>query len=125
MPFYQKQLRLSPRDYRGRRIFFVTLCCERRVPNFADPCEARCVVDHLTNKAAEFHYFLHAYCVMPDHVHFLCQGATDDCDLLALVEAFKQHTAYESKKRCGTRLWQKRFYDHILRPGEAVEDVAC
>ena len=125
MPFYQKRLRLSPQDYRGRRIFLVTLCCERRAAIFSDASEARRLVEHLIRMSAEHRYYLHAYCVMPDHVHFLCEGATADCDLLPFVETFKQQTAYAFGKKSGARLWQKRFYDHILRPVETIEDVAC
>ncbi len=62
---------------------------------------------------------------MPDHVHFLCEGLSDTSDLVQFVDAFKQRTAYEFKKTHGGRLWQMRYYDHILRPKEVIEDVAC
>jgi putative transposase len=62
---------------------------------------------------------------MPDHLHLLCEGCSDDCDLVRFIEGFKQRTAYEFSKQHHSRLWQKRYYDHVLRPNEAVEDVAC
>lgn len=60
---------------------------------------------------------------MPDHVHFLCEGLSDASDLVRFVDAFKQRTAYEFKKTHGERLWQMRYYDHILRPKEVPENV--
>ena len=62
---------------------------------------------------------------MPDHLHFLCEGVADDCNLIKFVEMFKQCTNYEFKKRSGRILWQKRYYDHVLRPKEAPEAVVC
>ena len=62
---------------------------------------------------------------MPDHIHFLCEGLLDTSDLVRFVNAFKQRTAYEFRKTHASRLWQMRYYDHILRPKEVIEDVAC
>jgi hypothetical protein len=63
---------------------------------------------------------------MPDHIHFLCEGLSDNSDLVQFVDALKQRTAstaYEFKKTHGQRLWQMRYYDHILRPKEVIEDA--
>ena len=62
---------------------------------------------------------------MPDHLHFISEGLSDTCDLVKFVDAFKQRTAYEFSKLHRERLWQRRYYDHILRPNEAVESVVC
>jgi putative transposase len=125
VPFYQKRLRLSRENYRGRRIYFVTVGTEKRTPFFTDQSTGRWVLGHLLEDAALRNFSLHAFCVMPDHVHFLSEGLSEDTDLLKFVNLFKQRTAYEFRKRNGSRLWQMRFYDHILRPNEAIEDAAC
>ncbi len=62
---------------------------------------------------------------MPDHLHFLVEGVEDTSNLVSFIERFKQHTAFEFAKRFDKRLWQRRYYDHILRPDEPIEDVAC
>lgn len=49
----------------------------------------------------------------------------DGCALVKFVDAFKQRTAYEYRQSHRRQLWQTRFYDHILRSADAVEDVAC
>jgi putative transposase len=125
VPFYKKQLRLPPNDYLGRRTYFVTVCTENRAAFFSDPATGRWLLERLVAASAESKFSLHAYCVMPDHVHFVCEALADACDLVKFIDGFKQRTAYEFSKTQATRLWQRRYYDHILRPSEVIEDAAC
>jgi REP element-mobilizing transposase RayT len=62
---------------------------------------------------------------MPDHLHFVAEGMADACDLMKFVDTFKQRTGYEYRQSHRQQLWQARFYDHVLRGADAVEDVAC
>jgi REP element-mobilizing transposase RayT len=122
---FKKQLRLqAPSDYTGRRTYFVTVCAENRATVFSDRATGRWLLEKLIASTAGFNFALHAYCVMPDHLHFVCEGLADT-NLVKFVDGFKQCTAYEFSKTRGTRLWQRRYYDHVLRPNESVEDVAC
>jgi putative transposase len=125
MPFYHHSIRLSPENYRGRRSYFVTICTHLRHPVFADQTEGRWVLTHLVSAAAQNNFSLHAFCVMPDHLHFLTEGTTDDSDLIRCANAFKQQTAFEYRKQCPNILWQKRFHDYILRRADAIESVAA
>jgi len=61
-------------------------------------------------------YRLHAYCVMPNHVHAVvepCSGHTLD----KILHSWKSFTAHEIKKKIGgsESIWQKEGYDHIVR----------
>jgi putative transposase len=125
MPFYQKRLRLPSAHYIGRRIYFVTIGTERRADFFADFATGRWILEKLLASAAESGFSLHAYCAMPDHLHFLAEGLGETCDLVRFVNGFKQRSAYEFSQSHGCRLWQGRYYDHVLRTDEPVEDVAC
>lgn len=125
MPFFQKRLRLPADHYLGRRIYFVTIGTERRATFFANQSTGRWLLNQLLENAAQQSFSLHAYCVMPDHVHFLCEGISDTSSLLRFVNTLKQRTAYEFRRKHGSRLWQMRYYDHALRPKEVIEDVAC
>ncbi len=60
---------------------------------------------------------------MPDHVHFLARGTIESSNLLNFMKRFKQQTAYEFKQKTDERLWQKKYYDHILSPDESGEGV--
>ena len=125
MPLYKKRLRLPERDYLGRRVYFITICTENRATFFLKSATAYWILEELIATAAQFTFALHAYCIMPDHLHFLSEALADTCDLIKLVNGFKQCTAYEYSKTQATRLWQIRYYDHVLRSNDSIEDIAC
>lgn len=77
---------------------------------------------------------------MPDHFHGLVTGLEPTSDLLVFVKSLKLSTAreYAEKQRRPpgrrggryegtpqTALWQKKFYDYILREGDSVAGVAA
>jgi putative transposase len=125
MPFYPTKIRLRAEDYLGRRIYFVTLCCAGRRRVFGDEEKGQLALKELIACSAREKFTLHAYCTMPDHPHVVAEGAAAGCDLLKFVHAFKQRTGFHYRQACGQQLWQGRFYEHILRREDRVEDVAC
>jgi REP element-mobilizing transposase RayT len=124
MRFRRKNIRLNAINYRGRAWFFITLCCELRRPVFANDKWALRVIDCLKSTADRCHFRVHAFCVMPDHFHALVEGVAPDSDLLLFVRNFKQATSREYSRESGAPLWQKKFYDHILRPKDSPDGVA-
>jgi REP element-mobilizing transposase RayT len=72
--------------------------------------------------ACEFN--IHAYCLMPDHLHFLAEGRTDSSDLLEFVSDFKRQTSFDWNKRSEFPLWQKKYYDHVLRRVGSIDAIA-
>ena len=125
MPFHRKSIRLPALNYLGLKIHFVTICCDARLPHFRDPWAANLALATLSECAANFLFHLHAYCAMPDHLHFLAHGIEPECNLLEFVRVFKQRTAFNFKQATHHRLWMMSFYDHILRKGDELEAVAC
>ena len=124
MPFSRKNIRLSRQNYLGHGIYFVTICCHDRKKHFSDHALGFWVLDHLRQQAKQSSFVLHAYCVMPDHVHFLAEGRSPRADLLRFVAGFKRHTALAFLKRAAGALWQGRYYDHVLRSSEEVPRIA-
>jgi hypothetical protein len=61
---------------------------------------------------------------MPDHFHFLIEGTTLASDLLAMVKAFRIKTSRAYFLKTNKILWQKKYYDHILRGHDVPEAVA-
>jgi putative transposase len=119
-----KNIRLHATKYIGAQWYFVTLCCASRRQIFADPKHARWIIETLRERSSNHRFLVHAYSAMPDHLHVLTLGADQSSDLLRFVKNFKQRTAYDFRKQCGADLWQKKFYDHILREEDSVEGVA-
>jgi REP-associated tyrosine transposase len=61
---------------------------------------------------------------MPDHVHVLAGAASDDSYLIKFVESFKQETSIAFARRTHRRLWQFKYYDHVLRSADSADRVA-
>ena len=119
-----KNIRRPGRQYVGTHRYFLTMCCAERRPVLSEPANARWLIEELREKCERYLFAAEAYCVMPDHFHVLLRGLEEESDLLAFVKAFKQSTGYEFQKKFQYALWQKKFYDHILRTGESAEGVA-
>ncbi len=120
----RKRNRLAREKYLGRGRFFVTACCEGRNEIFRQAEVASAIVRSLREQSERCGFDVHAYCVMPDHVHFLAEGRTDESDFIRFVKAFKQVTGYACRERVAGRVWQRSFYDHVLRSSDSDEDVA-
>jgi putative transposase len=121
----RKKIRLDPRRYLGRGRYFVTACCDRRRERFRSAEIAGEIVRGLRTESNRQGFRVGAYCVMPDHVHLLVQGTTDASDLIRFVKAFKQSTGYALAKRGRGKIWQRFFYDHILRATDSTERIAA
>ncbi len=121
----RKPIHLARQTYMGRGPYFVTVCCAGRRPAFADRCSAEWAVSRLLSTAAAYRFRLHAWCVMPDHVHVLAEGTDDTCNLLLFVRQFKLKTSREWTGSQQPPLWQKNFYDHVLRRDEELPRVAA
>ena len=120
MDYPHKNIRLSSANYLGQRWYFVTFCCDRRRRVFTSGKRARWFIDALRHEAFAHRFVIYAYCAMPDHVHFLAHGLEASSDLLKFVSSLKQRTGFEFEKQMGFSLWQKKFYDRILRPRDPV-----
>jgi len=124
MSFRRKNIRLHPIHYQGRRWFFITICCESRRAVFSDDKKARDLIARLKTTAEKSKFCVHAFCVMPDHFHTLVEGIALDSDLLLFVRNFKRGSSREYSKGRDEPLWQKKFYDHTLRPNDSPEAVS-
>jgi putative transposase len=124
LDFTRKNIRLPLKNYRGKGSYFVTLCFHRRWRLGTNPRLARWLIKDLEEQASACSFLVHAYCIMPDHIHFLAEGATAESDLTQFVIAFKQGTAFQFTGRTELPLWQFKYYDHILRRAEGAEKVA-
>lgn len=60
-------------------------------------------------------YQLHAYVVMPNHVHVLVTPAVPASKWLAPLKGFTAHQANQLLGRQGQPFWQDESYDHLVR----------
>jgi REP-associated tyrosine transposase len=120
----RKYTRLAAQNYVGFRFYFVTLCCFGRKRIFVDAGHCERVLELLRTECAVRGFAVHAYCVMPDHFHFLCEGVEPGSDLLRSMMSFRIKSSRNFAKEHGGVLWQRGYYEHILRRGERAELVA-
>ena len=59
------------------------------------------------------------HCFMPDHLHMLL-GAKQESRLKDYMKAFKQRSAFSFKQEFGRILWQRSYYERVLRRDEEV-----
>jgi REP element-mobilizing transposase RayT len=69
-------------------------------------------------------YHLHAWCVMPNHVHVIVEPFRDE-ELSKITHSWKSFTAHEIRKRDGEsgNVWHRESYDHIIRNERSYQRV--
>lgn len=80
-----------------------------------DPKTAKIVADALNRFDGE-RYHLHAWCVMPNHVHVVFQ-TRQRYKLEEILHSWKSYSANEANKVLGRsgEFWQREYYDHLVR----------
>jgi len=118
-----KRARLKDFTYKGCYRYFITLRCHKQASHFANGNCVSEAVRALEKTAKQKGFYVWAYCFMPDHLHILVEGKTEDADMKKFITVFKQRTAFWFNCRYGTRLWQPGYYDRVLRKDEATAAV--
>jgi REP element-mobilizing transposase RayT len=68
-------------------------------------------------------YRLHAFVVMPNHVHMLVTPAVSSAQWLAPLNGFTAFRANQLLARRGHAFWQDESYDHLIRSEAEFERV--
>ncbi len=117
-----KPRRSSPRlhsfGYQGSYAYHLILNTRGRVSCLQDGRLVASCLECLEASASRYGFQIVAYCFMPDHLHLLAAG-THDSPLVRFVQHFKQATGHRHRG-----LWQRSYYDHVLRHDEGLDDVA-
>lgn len=128
----RKKIRLQDYDYSQSGFYYVTICTANRSQLFWK--NPSCKIDEGTRPSLseygkiadvainliEKHYSnikVKKYCIMPDHIHMII-FITDNEDVQGkrnkLNTVIGQMKRYVSKE-IGKPIWQKSFYDEIIR----------
>jgi len=106
-------------------VYFLTLNARKRRAYFKVGSLAQMVADGIRYYAKTRNYRLIAYCIMPDHVHLLIQAMEGAKDLTDLVRDFKKFTTTRSWSHgINGKLWQRGYYEHIVRKSESISAIA-
>lgn len=141
----RKPNRLKGYDYASCGLYFITICTKDRECLLWDNVGAICdrppipVPLSTAGKTVEAelavlstvyeHVCLELCCIMPNHVHLLLQihpaggGRSQIAPTVSVSRAVKQFKGAVSK-RLGESIWQKSFYDHIVRDEKEYIKIA-
>jgi REP-associated tyrosine transposase len=115
--------RLPAFIYVGCQRYFLTICTHERRKWFADGANVALVHEQILNISRRDEFDITAYCYMPDHLHALVTGGTDDADLGRFVHGAKQRSGWLFSQTERRRLWQKGYYERVLRDEETTPAV--
>jgi putative transposase len=114
----RNSLRRQAFDYSARRIYFVTIVVSERRKLFLNQRLAQTTVDCLLQLRQQQGFNLYCYCLMPDHFHALIGAGESGKTLGEICGAFKSLTTRAYWQWYQGRLWQRQFFDHIIRNEE-------
>jgi REP element-mobilizing transposase RayT len=114
----KNSLRLKNFDYSRRRCYFVTIVCFERHRYFADPTVANAAMRILLSLRLQHGFKLYSFVFMPDHFHAVIGLGDSGLTLGGLCGSFKSLTTREFWKYGEGKLWQRQYFDHIVRNEE-------
>ena len=112
----RKRLRLAHFDYASpNHVYSLTLCANSKKPPFNNPALAKGIIGSLNYQRDNKQIRLYCYCLMPDHLHLLMSPGAG-IDVAEIIQRFKTFTTKLSWEfECEGKLWQRSYYDHIVR----------
>ena len=111
-------------SYVGLHRYSLTFCTHERRKLFVEPAVVELVTKNLLRAATEQRFAVTAYCFMPDHVHVLIEGLSEDSDCKQFIKRFKQYAGYYYSQAQRDTLWQRYGFEHVLRDDEVTLNVA-
>ena len=107
--------RLPRKCYQGEIWGSFTLSVENKQPLFTDHKIVDKFVSFLDISRKRNECIVLLYTFMPDHIHMVLQGQSDQVDLWKGIVDFKQKAGFYFQKSQIPYPLQKDFYDHIIR----------
>lgn len=115
--------RLTAFDYVGLHRYHLRFCTNERRKIFVNDALVQAVLSQIRRAAEREGFALLAYCFMPDHLHVIVEGKGDAANLRDFALRAKQFSGYAYARDYGNRLWQRYFYEHVLRDDETTESA--
>jgi len=100
------------------------LCVRNRDSLFTIETLVTEALEQISHAASGCHFAVLAYCFMPDHLHVVAEGKSDHSDLVKFVHLLKQLTSFAYRRHHPGRLWQKGYFEHVVRDDEVTQTVA-
>lgn len=110
-------------------IYFITTCTKNRRATLARDYAVQIFIEEWRGARERHGWAVGRYVIMPDHVHFFCRPELDARKLSEFIGAWKSWTSRRIKALrrsssavSATTLWQRDFFDHVLRSNESYSE---
>jgi len=117
-PSGRKSLRLKNYNYSEQGAYFITVCSKNRKFVFLTEEIRNAILYEMNDLEKRFGILLNCGVVSMDHVHMLLSFETKkDVTISHVLSAFKSLSYHKVRAiiRDSSPLWQRGFYDHIIR----------
>ena len=95
---------------------FFSVCTAHRRPFLTVPRNAEAIIEALDTDAPVHGSFVIAYCIMPDHLHFVACVVEEGGDVFSFAEAVKKTTGRDLPRLGVTPpVWQRSMWDRHAR----------
>lgn len=134
---HRKQLRLKEYDYSQEGYYFITICTQNRkcvLSKIIDEINsksvgANCVrpitrlskigqiIDKEINKISKIYdnIFIDEYVIMPNHIHLIIEIENGRTQFAPTISQIIKQYKGSITKQLNYNIWQKSFYEHIIR----------
>ncbi len=120
-----RSVRLREFNYSLPYAYFVTVRCFEGKDFFKNQQLAQEVTNCLLELKSKFKTKILVYCLTPNHLHLLLTPSENQTSVPKFMQIFKGKTTHILwKYGFKGRLWQKSYYDHIMRSCEDVHETA-
>lgn len=115
-----RALRLKDFDYSNPNyVYFLTIRTKSKHQYFMNVRIAKVVVETIKEVRTKLGFRLYAWCLMPDHLHLLA-SPSEGTDIRDIVRNIKGISAAKLRRQGLKQVWQKSFYDHVIRKEESL-----
>jgi putative transposase len=111
-------------DYMGRQRYFLTFCAHDRERIFVSGEPVNIVRTQILRAAYDESFAVVVDCFMPDHLHLLVEGESEQADGRRFIGRAKQFSGFYYSKQFHKTLWQRYGYERVLRHEEDTLSVA-
>jgi putative transposase len=102
-------------------LYFVTCCTYRRRSYLANQCVHEAFVQFTKRAQNDFGISVGRYVILPDHIHLFVR-LPDELKLSDWIGTLKRILARAVQDDSNDPLWQRGFFDHVLRSNESYAE---
>ena len=127
--YHRHSIRLTGYDYTQNGCYFLTICTRNRECLFGEIQNAEMFLSNIGEKVNDCwqeipnHFpqiVLHEYVIMPNHIHLLLALNNTGGRIVSaptVIGSLKRFASRQAK----SDIWQKGFYDHVIRDDEDLK----